>query len=132
MRRFLLTCFLFFQLFEANSQNIIGSTVQGIDCNNSNGYITIITDISPSFYFWYFYDDSTSSWTTYLTGTNEDSVSFSECGNYRAVIYDASFNPSDTADYVGACPMRTKVRAHQNVLCFGDPARDSEIVDCHT
>ena len=120
MKRIVFIFLLIIVFLRANSQVIVGSNVQSINCNYSNGYISVTTDFTPSFYSWYFFDDSLSSWVGYLSGSSVDSISFSNCGDYRLIIYDSQYVPSDTVDYFTTCPMNTLVNAHQNILCYGD------------
>ena len=120
MRRLFFIFLFFITFFDSKSQTITNVNIQGVDCNNPIGHITIGTDIFTPFYSWYVYNDSLSSWMGYASGVDLDSIIFSECGSYRVVIYDATYTPSDTGNYPAPCPMETDLRAHDNIKCFGD------------
>ena len=109
-----------FICFHSNSQIITNDSIY-VDCNSS-GYIMIDTDIIPSFYSWFLFNDSSSVFDPLpsISGVEADSISFSECGNYRVLIYDAGGNYSDTGDFFIPCSMESKVRAQDNIKCFGD------------
>ena len=102
------------------SQNIVSTNVQGIDCNNSQGYIQIDTDTVTPFYSWYFFDNQSFVWIGYSSGSNLDSIGFFECFSYRVIVYDNNFIPSDTLDVTPPCSLYSVKRAHQNVKCYGD------------
>ena len=70
-----------------NSQTILDVNIQGINCYDSIGYISLITDIPPTFISWYHFDDSGDSTQVnfYL-----DSLSTNECGKYRVQIYGST------------------------------------------
>ena len=61
MKRVLFLLFLFSAIIQVNSQTILNANIQGIDCNNSTGYISLKTDIIPTFISWYHFDDSGDS-----------------------------------------------------------------------
>ena len=54
MKRIIFIFLLVIVFLRADSQIVIGSNVQSINCNDSNGYIIVTTDLTPSFYSWYF------------------------------------------------------------------------------
>ena len=61
---FFIFCFIWIP-FCVFSQNIVSTNIQGIDCNNSQGYIQIDTDTITPFYSWYFFDNQSFAWIGY-------------------------------------------------------------------
>ena len=53
MKRFLFIFLIFISVSQANSQIITNVNIQGVDCNNNTGYISITTDINPGYIIWY-------------------------------------------------------------------------------
>ena len=100
-----------------NSQTISNVNIQGIDCNNSFGYISLITDITPTFISWYHFDDFGDSTQVnfYL-----DSLSTTECGKYRVQIYGSTGVITDSKVYFIPCPLGVNPNNHNNIQCFGD------------
>ncbi|MAO71363.1 MAG: hypothetical protein CMD02_02500 [Flavobacteriales bacterium] len=117
MKRVLLLLFLFSAIIQVNSQTILNANIQGIDCNNSSGYISLTTDISPTFISWYHFDDSGDS-----TQVNfySDSLSTIECGKYRVFIYGSTGSITDSKIYFIPCPLGVNPNNHNNIQCFGD------------
>ena len=117
MKRVLLLFFVFFAIIQVNSQNILNVNIQGIDCNNSFGYISLTTDLNPTFISWYYFDDFGDS-----TQVNfySDSLSTTECGKYRVQIYGPTGSITDSKIYFIPCPLGVNPNNHNNIQCFGD------------
>ena len=119
MKRILYILSVVFVFFEGNAQTITNINIQGIDCNNPTGYTVVSTDVPASWFIFKQYDDSTMSFVTIQTGT-EDSVALNSCGNVSVQVLNSSFVISDDSTFFVPCPMETYVRAHENIKCFGD------------
>lgn len=131
MKRILFIISFVFIVFESNSQiTIVDEDMQLTDCNSHEGSITttINNPINQVFYFLQRYDTLFNLWPTITTspGTLDSiyTMSFSECGAYRVVVYDGLLLLSDTTNtYLIACDtMRgtTSVPGQDNIQCFGD------------
>ena len=57
MKRILFIFLIFISVSQGYSQTITNVNIQGIDCNNNIGYISITTDINPGYIIWYEFDD---------------------------------------------------------------------------
>ena len=81
MKRILFIFLILISISQGYSQIITNVNIQGIDCNNSLGYISITTDIPTTFIKWWKFDDFGDSIVLpsfdYL-----DSISTNECGKY--------------------------------------------------
>ena len=119
MKRILFILSFIFVIFEGNAQIITNINIQGIDCNNTTGYAAVSTDIPAAWFIFKQYDDSTMSYVTIQTGT-EDSVVLNSCSNVSVEVLNSSFVISDDSTFFVSCPMETYVRAHENIKCFGD------------
>jgi len=117
MKRFLFIFFLFITLFEVQSQIITSTNVQGIDCNNSIGYIALSIDIPTPYIYW---DSITPSGVAIQMMNVGDSISFSYCGNYRARIYNSTGILTDSSTYYISCLLGVSPSFHRNVACYGD------------
>lgn len=117
MKRVFLIILLFSAILRVNSQTILNANIQGIDCNNSTGFISIKTDIIPTFISWYHFDDSGDSIQVnfYL-----DSLPTNECGKYRVQIYGSTGTITDSKIYFIPCPLGVNPNNHNNIQCFGD------------
>ena len=117
MKRVFLIILLFSAFLQVNSQTILNANIQGIDCNNSTGFISIKTDIIPTFISWYHFDDSGDSNQVnfYL-----DSFPTNECGKYRVQIYGSTGTITDSKIYFIPCPLGVNPNNHNNIQCFGD------------
>ena len=117
MKRVLLLFFLFSTIIKVNSQTILDVNIQGINCYDSIGYISLITDTPPVFISWYHFDDSGDS--TQLNFYS-DSLSTFECGKYRVETFGNSSNVIDSRIYFIPCPLGVNPNNHNNIQCFGD------------
>ena len=53
MKRILFIFLILISISQGYSQIITNVNIQGIDCNNSTGYISITTDITPYYIIWW-------------------------------------------------------------------------------
>ena len=89
MKRILFTLSFIFVVLEGHSQIITNINIQGIDCNNTTGYAAVSTDIPAAWFIFKQYDNSTMSYVTIYSGT-QDSVGLSSCGNVSVEVYNSS------------------------------------------
>tara|TARA_Y100000385_G_scaffold112047_1_gene116236 strand:- start:2034 stop:5165 length:3132 start_codon:yes stop_codon:yes gene_type:complete len=131
MKRILFILSFVFIVFESNSQiTIVDEDMQLTSCNSHEGSITtaINNPINQVFYFLQRYDSLFNLWPTITTspGTLDSifTMSFTECGAYRVVVYDGLLSLSDTTNtYLIACDTMssiTSVPGQTNIQCFGD------------
>ena len=109
---------------------IVDEDMQLTDCNSHEGSITttINNPINQVFYFLQRYDTLFNLWPTITTspGTLDSiyTMSFTDCGAYRVVVYDGLLSLSDTTNtYLIACDTMsgiTSVPGQTNIQCFGD------------
>lgn len=119
MKRILFIFLIFISVLQGYSQIITNVNIQGIDCYNDTGYISITTDIEPSFYSWYQIDDLGNA-TPLL---NDTSILFTElCGNYKVELFDngGTGTITNTKTYFIPCPLGVNPNNHNNIQCFGD------------
>jgi len=119
MKRLLLIFFMFITLFQVKSQTITNSNIQGIDCNNTTGFLSVTTDIPASWFIFKRYDDVTMTYITIQTGVS-DSVVLNNCGDILVEVLNSSFMISDQDTFFVDCPLGVTPSGHQNVECFGD------------
>ena len=119
MKRFLFIFLIFISVSQGNSQTITNVNIQGIDCYNNTGYISITTDINPGYIIWYEFNDlGDSSQMNQFDDT--DSIFVNECGKYRVLIIGPSGTITNTKLYFIPCQLGVNPNNHNNIQCFGD------------
>ncbi|MBT6808892.1 MAG: hypothetical protein HOA52_05340, partial [Flavobacteriales bacterium] len=116
MKKLLSLLIMIFSISGVFSQSITNINIQGIDCNNTTGYIAIETDFSSNYYLWQ-EKDSLGNW--FQIPFYSDSLIVNDCGIYRVIVFNGA-SSVDTSECFVPCPLGVNPYSHNNVLCFGD------------
>jgi len=131
MNRILFFIFFVVSVINANAQ-INSKFIQGVDCNNSTGYIAIDANIPyPSTVVWEYkingawiiVDTSSSSSSSFAqVVVTKDSLFTTQCGLYKiSFFYDnlAGVFIQEVDSFTVSCPI-TIGQGQEPILCFGD------------
>lgn len=118
MKRVLIIYFLLISFFEVKSQIIDSVDIQR-NCDGT-GLISLYLSSSSQYIYWDSIDGAGNSYQLPNNTIGDTVLSVYSCGTYACTIYNQSGVIVDTGTFYIACPMRTDVRAHENIECFGD------------
>jgi len=125
MKRIFILILFFTTTFNLSGQ-INSSTVQGVDCNFTTGYVALDATITyPSTVIWEYKSNgvwlNVSAFSFVTVSSTKDTLFSTECGLYKvSFYYDDGGVPSQEVDSFGvSCPI-TIGQGQESILCFGD------------